>query len=124
MRVRVPWWARPGGDAFPPRPRLELSVDKQDESVEVILHDDIKEGCGGPGPDDRRVIRNRGSTPADRIPLTPTAAILLAVSFGLFGGYLDVGVISFKKYCWNQEGTFELRGISSGPCRRVTPSCC
>ena len=44
--------------------------------------------------------------PPGRIPLSPTAAVLLAISFGLCGGYLDLGVIVFKRYCWNPEGSF------------------
>jgi arylsulfatase A-like enzyme len=34
------------------------------------------------------------------------AAILLALSFGLCGGYLDLAVIVFKKFCVNPEGSF------------------
>ncbi|HEX3451552.1 MAG TPA: sulfatase, partial [Isosphaeraceae bacterium] len=34
------------------------------------------------------------------------AAILLALSVGLCAGYLDVGVIVFRKLFWNQEGYF------------------
>ena len=41
-----------------------------------------------------------------RIPLSPTAAVLLAVSFGLCGGYLDLGLIAFKRLCLNPEGSF------------------
>ena len=41
-----------------------------------------------------------------RIPLSPTAAVLLAISFGLCGGYLDLGLIVFKKLCRNPEGSF------------------
>ena len=41
-----------------------------------------------------------------RIPLTPTAAVLLAITFGLCGGYLDLGVILFKRFCLNPEGSF------------------
>ena len=44
--------------------------------------------------------------PPRRKPLAPMAAILLAISFGLCAGYLDVGVLFFKKYCWNSEGHF------------------
>ena len=53
------------------------------------------------------------STPTDPaarrpgwIPLSPTAAVLLAVSFGLCGGYLDLGLIAFKRLCLNPEGAF------------------
>ncbi len=38
--------------------------------------------------------------------LDPTATILLAISFGLCGGFLDVGIIVFKKCCWNNEGHY------------------
>ncbi len=41
-----------------------------------------------------------------RISLSPTAAVLLAVSFGLCGGYLDLGLIAFKRLCLNPEGAF------------------
>ena len=34
------------------------------------------------------------------------AAILLAISFGLCAGYLDVAIIVFKKFCWNPEGYY------------------
>jgi arylsulfatase A-like enzyme len=39
-----------------------------------------------------------------RVPLSPTAAILLAISFGLCGGYLDLSFMLFRKFCWDQEG--------------------
>ena len=48
-----------------------------------------------------------------RIPLSPTAAVLLAISFGLCGGYLDLGVILFKRFCLNPEGSF--RGARDFP---------
>ncbi len=38
--------------------------------------------------------------------ITATATILLASSFGLCAGFLDIGVLVFKKYCWNSEGHF------------------
>src|SRR5436189_6251112 len=41
-----------------------------------------------------------------RTPLCPTAAVLLAFSFGLCGGYLDLGLIAFKRLCLNPEGAF------------------
>src|SRR5690242_6252663 len=44
--------------------------------------------------------------PPGRIPLSPTAAVLLAVSFGLCGGYLDLGLIAFKRLGMNPEGAF------------------
>ena len=44
--------------------------------------------------------------PPGRVPLSPMGAVLLAISFGLCGGYLDLGVILFKKFCLNPEGSF------------------
>ncbi len=38
------------------------------------------------------------------VPLTPTAALLLAISFGVCGGYLDLSFMLFRKFCWDQEG--------------------
>jgi arylsulfatase A-like enzyme len=42
----------------------------------------------------------------DRIPLSSRTAILLAISLGLCGGYLDLGAILFKKLCLNPEGSY------------------
>jgi len=38
-----------------------------------------------------------------RIPLSPAAAILLAISFGLCGGYLDLFLLLCKKFYWKDE---------------------
>jgi arylsulfatase A-like enzyme len=46
--------------------------------------------------------------PASGIPLSPTAAILLAISFGLCAGYLDVAIILLKKFFWNPEGYYRI----------------
>ena len=42
----------------------------------------------------------------DRVLLSPLAAVLVALSFGLCAGYLDLGIILFRKLCWNKEGYF------------------
>jgi hypothetical protein len=39
-----------------------------------------------------------------RAPVTLMGISLLAIVFGLCGGYLDVAVLFFKKYFWNAEG--------------------
>jgi arylsulfatase A-like enzyme len=49
-------------------------------------------------PGDRRLT--------NRTPLTPAAAILLALSFGLCAGYLDMVIILVKKFFWNPEGYY------------------
>ncbi len=41
-----------------------------------------------------------------RIRLSGATAILLAVSLGLCGGYLDVAITVLAKYWWNEEGYF------------------
>jgi arylsulfatase A-like enzyme len=38
-----------------------------------------------------------------RIPLSPTAAVLLAISFGLCAGYLDLFLMLFKKLYWADD---------------------
>ena len=38
-----------------------------------------------------------------RVPLSPAAAVLLAISFGLCGGYLDLFLMLFKKLYWEDE---------------------
>ena len=40
------------------------------------------------------------------MPITPVVAILLAISFGLCGGYLDVAITLLGKYWWNRDGYF------------------
>ena len=41
-----------------------------------------------------------------RVPLSPMGAVLLAILFGVCGGYLDLGLIVFKKFCLNPERSF------------------
>ena len=41
--------------------------------------------------------------PPSRVPLSPTAAVLLAISFGLCGGYLDLFLMLFKKFYWDRR---------------------
>ncbi len=55
---------------------------------------------GVPKPADRR--------PPNRVTLTPLAAIMLAISFGLCAGYLDVLIIIVKRFCWNPEGYYRV----------------
>ena len=74
----------------------------------------------GPGPCDCRRTSRRDLALMDKIPpeipagrpphrthvASPMATILLAISFGLCAGFLDLGALLFKKYCWNSEGYF------------------
>jgi arylsulfatase A-like enzyme len=39
---------------------------------------------------------------SSRALLSPTGTIMLAIALGLCGGYLDLIVITFKKYCYNE----------------------
>ena len=41
-----------------------------------------------------------------RISLSSTNAILLAISFGLCAGFLDIAITVLGKYCWNRDGYF------------------
>lgn len=41
-----------------------------------------------------------------RIALSPTAAIVLAISSGLCAGYLDLTIIAARKFWWNPEGFY------------------
>ena len=50
--------------------------------------------------------RRRGPS---RVFLSPTGTVLLAIALGLCGGYVDLVVILFRKYCWN-----DLRYFWSG----------
>jgi len=38
---------------------------------------------------------------AEPHPLSRTGTVLLAIASGLSGGYLDLVVMIFRKYCWN-----------------------
>ncbi len=42
-----------------------------------------------------------------RVPLSARGAILLAIAFGLSGGYLDIAFIVLKKYVWNDSHYLE-----------------
>jgi len=42
-----------------------------------------------------------GRPSPSRIPLTAWAAVLLAIALGLCGGYLDLVMMTLKKYLWN-----------------------
>jgi arylsulfatase A-like enzyme len=45
---------------------------------------------------------------SDLASISPVSLILLAVSFGLVAGYLDVGIILFKKFWLNPEEYFRI----------------
>jgi arylsulfatase A-like enzyme len=44
--------------------------------------------------------------PLGGVFLSPGAAILLVISFGLCAGYLDVVITLLAKYCWHKDGYF------------------
>ena len=46
--------------------------------------------------------------PHGRLPVSPMGSVLLAISFGVCGGYLDLGFIVFKKFFLNHEGSFRV----------------
>ncbi len=63
--------------------------------------------------------------PPRPISLRPAAAVLLAISFGLCGGYLDLCLMLFKKFCWNDEWIFANRqGFPLDRPGRATRFCC
>jgi Sulfatase len=55
-------------------------------------------------PVDTSPPKRAARRPPSRIPLSPTTAVLLAISFGLCAGYLDLLFMLFRKFCWDQEG--------------------
>src|SRR5579885_1935030 len=79
----------------PPRCRDRLGIDGR-----------VEENQEGPAQVDTVLIRTVDRCPPTPIPLSPASAILLAVSFGLCAGYLDVALIVLKKFCWNPEGYY------------------
>jgi arylsulfatase A-like enzyme len=62
-----------------------------------------KDKAKGPVPMDTRPPKPAARRPPGKVPLSPAAAVLLAISFGLCGGYLDLFLMLFKKYYWNDE---------------------
>ncbi len=69
-------------------------------SSEMALKDKAVGQAPFDTPPPKRATRHLPSP----IPLSPTAAVLLAISFGLCGGYLDLSFMLFRKFCWDQEG--------------------
>ena len=62
--------------------------------------------------------------PSSSIAISPAAAVLLALSLGLCGGYLDVGIILSASGSGTTTGTLEPPEISHGLSLSVTPFCC
>ena len=71
------------------------SIDNQDRLV-----------LEGIAPMESTPTKTAARRPPGPVPLSPMGAVLLAVLFGLCGGYLDLGVIVFKKLCLNPERSF------------------
>ena len=44
--------------------------------------------------------------PVSGIRVSPIAAVAVALSFGLCGGFLDVTIIFLSKYFWHNDGYF------------------
>jgi arylsulfatase A-like enzyme len=60
----------------------------------------------GIAPMESSPAKTAARRPHGRVPLTPTGAVLLAILCGVCGGYLDLGLIVFKRFCLNPEGSF------------------
>jgi arylsulfatase A-like enzyme len=54
-------------------------------------------------PTDASQSKPAARRPPSRLPLSPAAAVLLAISFGLCGGYLDLFLMLFKKLYLSDE---------------------
>ncbi len=48
--------------------------------------------------------RENVAAPPSRTFLAPAAAMMLSISLGLCGGYLDLVITLLGKYCWNSDG--------------------
>ncbi len=62
----------------------------------------------GMAPMESTPTKTAARRPHGRVPLSPMGAVLLAILFGVCGGYLDLGLIVFKKFCLNHEGSFRV----------------
>jgi arylsulfatase A-like enzyme len=78
------------------------------EGRPALLPDDdgFEEGCEGEVFMDANSPKPGSGDPASQGPLTLRATILLVISIGLAGGYLDLVIIVFKKYFWNDLWTY------------------
>src|SRR5580693_5264850 len=65
----------------------------------MALMDNAKRPVTMGGPPLRPAARR----PPSRVPLSPAAAVLLAISFGLCGGYLYLFLMLFKKLYLSDE---------------------
>jgi arylsulfatase A-like enzyme len=63
----------------------------------------IKDSAEGHVPTDAPPPKTQARRLPSRILLTPTAAVLLAISFGICGGYLDLIFFLFKNRIWSDE---------------------
>jgi hypothetical protein len=63
----------------------------------------LKDNAVGQAPFDTPPPNRTARHLPSRVPLSPTAAVLLAISFGLCGGYLDLSFMLLTKICWDEE---------------------
>ncbi len=57
----------------------------------------------GPVPMDAPPPGHMARRPPSQVPLSAPAAVVLAISFGLCAGYLDLFLMLFKRFYWNDE---------------------
>jgi arylsulfatase A-like enzyme len=60
----------------------------------------------GIAPMESTPTKTEAHRPHGRVPLSPMSAVMLAILFGVCGGYLDLALIVFKKLCLNPEGSY------------------
>ncbi len=84
--------------AWHPRQDRMLESEPIDNQDRLVLE--------GIAPMESTPTKTAARRPPGPVPLSPMGAVLLAVLFGLCGGYLDLGVIVFKKICLNPERSF------------------
>ncbi len=96
--------------AWHPRQDRMLASESIDNQSRLVL--------AGIAPMDSTPTETADRRPPARVPLSPMAAVLLAISFGLCGGYLDLGVIALQEILLESaRGPFEVREISHGRSR-------
>src|SRR5271156_6099985 len=84
--------------AWHPRQDRMLVSESFDNHERLVLE--------GIAPMESTPTKSAARRPHGRVPLSPMGAVLLAILFGVCGGYLDLGVIVFKRFCLNPEGSF------------------
>ena len=90
------------------RPDESECPEQPDERADRILGDGPEDHARVPVLMDTLPPKPTSSRSGSRIPLSPAGAVLLAIMFGLCGGYLDLFLMLFRNLWWVDDGSSEI----------------